>query len=60
MKAMTQITEQCGARWTVFKTEESGSRSFWVVHVYGVSIAKPCTAGFYAASIIAAAAALTN
>lgn len=60
MNPITSITEQCGARWTVYATGASGARALWVLKSSGASLAKPHTVGFYAANIAAAAAALNN
>lgn len=60
MNNVTYITEQCGARWLVSSTGVNGDRAFWVLNVGGKSVAKPSIVGFYASSINAAAAALSN
>lgn len=60
MSNVTYITEQCGAKWKVTATDTGGNRAYWVLKVCGVSIAKPAVVGFYAASIIEAANALSN
>ncbi len=60
MSKVTYITEQCGAAWMVSATGVVGERAYWVLKVSGVSIAKPSTVGFYAASIVEAANALSN
>jgi hypothetical protein len=60
MKNITYITEQCGARWLVSSTGVGGDRAFWVLNVGGKSVAKPSIVGFYASSVNAAAAALSN
>lgn len=54
------ITEQCGARWIIERTEVNGDRAYWVWLVSGRSAAKPGYIGFYAASIEAASDALNN
>lgn len=57
---ITYITEQCGARWSVFATNAGGNRAYWVRLVSGKSSAQPSILGFYAASIEAACDALNN
>ena len=59
-KQITYITEQCGARWSVFSTGVNGNRAFWVFKVSGKSAAKPFICGFYADSINAACNFLNN
>lgn len=60
------ITEQCGARWIIERTEVNGDytefdeRAYWVQLMSGKSAAKPGYIGFYAASIDAACDALNN
>jgi len=57
---MTKITEQCGAVWIAKETGAVGERAIWVFRVSGKSVAMPNVIGFYAVSINAAAAALSN
>lgn len=57
---VTTITEQCGAVWTVWRTNVNGERAFWVFLVRGKSAAKPAIIGFYAPSINAVCDALNN
>ena len=59
-RKVTEITEQCGARWVVSSTNGGGDRALWVFLVAGRSASKPAVLGFYAADVNAACNALNN